>query len=703
MTTDKYGRTTSLEEKSDWASNAKSAVFTRQTLSESAGAAEVTWMYDPFENRTYTYAYDDANNCTGYEVFDGNGTSCKKRFGVRKTSENRTAYYLRRDGSYWESYCEAIYDDKLLNPRIKELVFNVGNGGNRAYFTYDELGRIKSKDFAVDGSEIAEYEYLSGTTLKSGITIKQNDGKEYNYTYEYDNRGNLKKSHIADWGNGSKKTKSYSYDKAGRLISESDGQSNFQYTYNADGTLASDGQKTYVYDKGRLKRTNSNAGTKYFMHDNLGNCTHFGRETEASEANLIWERGSKLKSMILPEGETAHYFYNSRGVRYKKTVGGTTTAFDYDTDKLVALERQSASKKESITFIYDSEGIAGFYHDGGLVGLFVKDASGNVISIVNNLFGEMARYEYDAWGKCTIVKDTQFLFGKIGEINPIRWKSQYFDAESGFYYIDGRYYSPEIRQYLSPENPESELMNAFTIYDINPYFLCLTNPISVEYNENTAFPSIQLVYDPPKLTKWQAFWRSGKNYLKGSAFLATSIYAIVSALSILSCGVLTPLMTVVGIATFAAGIATGINAAAEFQEGLTNFNFVRDIWFAGNKKVYNWYSLGIEAITSIGMLWIGGWLNYNAPRIQAYKNISNYKYSKSAGKHIGERAYYNSILHQKQIIKYGKMVKERSGVITFYIRGEAIYHVQNLYKIQKGIWELSILNQKALIVHYLLR
>ncbi|MGN1095683.1 MAG: hypothetical protein ACI4QR_04775, partial [Eubacteriales bacterium] len=69
----------------------------------------------------------------------------------------------------------------------------------------------------------------------------------------------------------------------------------------------------------------------------------------------------------------------------------------------------------------------------------------------------------------------------------------------------------------------------------------------------------------------------------------------------------------------------------------------------------------------------------------------------------GERAYYNSILHQKQIIKYGKMVKERSGVITFYIRGEAIYHVQNLYKIQKGIWELSILNQKALIVHYLLR
>ena len=396
-------------------------------------------------------------------------------------------------------------------------------------------------------------------------------------------------------------------------------------------------------------------------------------------------------------------------MRYAKKSGGVETRYFRDGGKVIEEHRGDVR----IKYLYDAEGITGFKVFQSYF-YFVKDASGSVRSVLRAeqssvqtgfVVSEVARYDYDAWGNATAtnLKNAKIDGVDVADFNPIRWKSQYFDTESGFYYIDGRYYSPEIRQYLSPENPESELMNAFTIYDINPYFLCLTNPISVEYNENTAFPSIQLVYDPPKLTKWQAFWRSGKNYLKGSAFLATSIYAIVSALSILSCGVLTPLMTVVGIATFAAGIATGINAAAEFQEGLTNFNFVRDIWFAGNKKVYNWYSLGIEAITSIGMLWIGGWLNYNAPRIQAYKNISNYKYSKSAGKHIGERAYYNSILHQKQIIKYGKMVKERSGVITFYIRGEAIYHVQNLYKIQKGIWELSILNQKALIVHYLLR
>ena len=54
-------------------------------------------------------------------------------------------------------------------------------------------------------------------------------------------------------------------------------------------------------------------------------------------------------------------------------------------------------------------------------------------------------------------KDTQFCSAKIGEINPIRWKSQYFDAESGFYYIDGRYYSPETKRYVDAGAPKPRL------------------------------------------------------------------------------------------------------------------------------------------------------------------------------------------------------------------------------------------------------
>lgn len=44
---------------------------------------------------------------------------------------------------------------------------------------------------------------------------------------------------------------------------------------------------------------------------------------------------------------------------------------------------------------------------------------------------------YDKKGG-TIITDE----GHIGNINPIRWKSQYYDNESKLYFVNGRYYSP---------------------------------------------------------------------------------------------------------------------------------------------------------------------------------------------------------------------------------------------------------------------
>ena len=52
----------------------------------------------------------------------------------------------------------------------------------------------------------------------------------------------------------------------------------------------------------------------------------------------------------------------------------------------------------------------------------------------------------------------------------------------------------------------------------------------------------------------------------------------------------------------------------------------------------------------------------NKPRISAYKNIENYKYTNtiSDSEHM-KRPYNNSLLMQKKIIKYGKMRKDKQG------------------------------------------
>ena len=65
----------------------------------------------------------------------------------------------------------------------------------------------------------------------------------------------------------------------------------------------------------------------------------------------------------------------------------------------------------------------------------------------------------------------------VADFNPIRWKSQYFDTESGFYYIGGRYYSPETKRYVDAGAPETALANATTIYGLNLQNSTLTNPV----------------------------------------------------------------------------------------------------------------------------------------------------------------------------------------------------------------------------------
>ena len=168
------------------------------------------------------------------------------------------------------------------------------------------------------------------------------------------------------------------------------------------------------------------------------------------------------------------YSYNAQGVRYQKNVNGTVTEYVYDGGKLI-------SEGGGRVYFYDMEGVIG-YGSSSQTYTYVKDAFGSVIAI---LFDdkEVARYSYDAWDKCTILKDE---YG-IASSNPIRWKSLYYDVESGLYYIDGRYYSPEIRQFLSPLPAETMFSNALTVFGLNPYLITLDNTVNRLYKKLKIF------------------------------------------------------------------------------------------------------------------------------------------------------------------------------------------------------------------------
>ena len=75
---------------------------------------------------------------------------------------------------------------------------------------------------------------------------------------------------------------------------------------------------------------------------------------------------------------------------------------------------------------------------------------GDVIAITNNVGTVVAKYVYDAWGKCTVTADTSGA--GIANINPFRYRSYYYDVEIGLYYLQSRYYDPTVGRFINADD-----------------------------------------------------------------------------------------------------------------------------------------------------------------------------------------------------------------------------------------------------------
>ena len=88
----------------------------------------------------------------------------------------------------------------------------------------------------------------------------------------------------------------------------------------------------------------------------------------------------------------------------------------------------------------------------------------------------MVEYTYNVWGELLSV--TGSLAGTIGQANPIRYRGYYYDNETGYYYLQSRYYDPETQRFL---NADSVIPGSGkSVQGYNLYTYCLNNPINME-------------------------------------------------------------------------------------------------------------------------------------------------------------------------------------------------------------------------------
>jgi RHS repeat-associated protein len=105
---------------------------------------------------------------------------------------------------------------------------------------------------------------------------------------------------------------------------------------------------------------------------------------------------------------------------------------------------------------------------------YTKNVQGDVVAICDEQGVLVASYEYDAWGKCTIISSVN----GIAELNAIRYRGYYFDVETGFYYCRTRYYDAEVCRWISPDIVEILHLTKHQVNGLNLYMYCGNDPVN---------------------------------------------------------------------------------------------------------------------------------------------------------------------------------------------------------------------------------
>ncbi len=478
-------------------------------LSESyANGDTVRYEYDESGNLARQYHNDDTSPYVTYSYNTDNeltqkinsDTGLKYVYG----ENNSVSVYKISDDTLVQSYTEDITEaDENNGIEAKTDVTETHFGDTYSYTTKDNSISYQYGDNSLTYS--AKSNDKSQTVSNS---VKLNGTTAVESKYSYDENGNvLTKSY------GKSTSIANTYDSKNRITSTAYAGKTTNYTYDVNGQLVSANDDTYTYDiRGNItSKTESGTTTTFnysnsswkdeltavngtpLTYDENGNVLTYGNK------KFTWNTGRNLESIV--DGNNKYsYTYDETGIRTSKTVKGKTTY--YNTKDGVILSQTDGT--DTLYFQYDSNGTPLGFVWNGTQYLYLTNQTGDVISITDAQGNEIVQYDYDPWGKCNflqpMIADEKFA-NDIANINPIRYRGYYLDSETGYYYLQSRYYDPDICRFINTDvyKYAQEKKNEFSGVCLFTY--CMNNPIN---NIDVFGTSSKKRFDTPKsaLKKW---------------------------------------------------------------------------------------------------------------------------------------------------------------------------------------------------------
>ncbi len=147
-----------------------------------------------------------------------------------------------------------------------------------------------------------------------------------------------------------------------------------------------------------------------------------------------------------------------------------TTTFQLAGSMIVSENRNG----NIIQYYYNEAGsVIGLRYNGNDY-FFRRTVNGDIIAILNTSGEVVVTYEYDPWGN--ILSTGGSMAATLGADNPFRYRGYYYDNESGFYYLQSRYYDPATGRFLNADDT-AYLGVTETTSGYNLFSYCNSNPV----------------------------------------------------------------------------------------------------------------------------------------------------------------------------------------------------------------------------------
>jgi RHS repeat-associated protein len=200
-------------------------------------------------------------------------------------------------------------------------------------------------------------------------------------------------------------------------------------TFNSANQMLTFDDKSMTYDEnGNMASITNSCGTTTFRWD------------ARNQLVAINGYASALTSSLTCETLSASFKYDALGRRIEKTIDGRVIEYFYDGSDIVQEIEGGVVTASYLRTLYIDEPLARLTPNSSR--FYQSDALGSVIGLTDETGVMRTQYTYDPFGNITVS-------GEVSD-NPFQYTGRENDR-TGLYYYRARYYSPELRRFISED------------------------------------------------------------------------------------------------------------------------------------------------------------------------------------------------------------------------------------------------------------